>query len=301
LDTGIIFDFKKFSIHDGPGIRTTVFLKGCPLNCVWCHNPEGISPYPEIHFWESRCIACGDCVEACPNEAIAFVEGLRVWQRDQCTRCGACGVVCPAEAVQLVGKTMTVSEVIAEIEKDVVCYDQSGGGVTFSGGEPLAQPEFLKSSLQACKERYIHTAVDTSGLASPEHFRQILPFTDLFLFDIKLIDEKRHIEYTGVSNKLIHSNLRELAQTDTNISVRIPIIPSINADAENIRQTGAYLASLGSIRHIDILPYHNIASDKYRRSGSEYTIAEIQPPSAEQMGQIARQLESYGLCVTIGG
>ncbi|MFH1634645.1 MAG: glycyl-radical enzyme activating protein [Chloroflexota bacterium] len=299
--TGIIFDIKKFSIHDGPGIRTTVFLKGCPLKCVWCHNPEGISPHPDIHFWEQRCIACGDCAEVCPNEAVSFVEGKRVWKRDQCARCGACAEACSAEAVQLVGKTMSVPEVMTAIEKDVICYDQSGGGVTFSGGEPLAQPEFLKSLLQACKERYIHTAVDTSGLASPGHFRQILPFTDLFLFDIKLIDEKRHIRYMGVSNKLIHINLRELAQTGKNIIVRIPIIPGINADAENIRQTGEYLASLGSIHQVDILPYHHIAADKYRRMGNEYTIAEIQPPSDEQMEHIARQLSEWGFEVTMGG
>lgn len=299
--SGIIFDIKKFSIHDGPGIRTTIFLKGCPLQCAWCHNPEGISPNPEIHLWEQRCIACGDCVEVCPNSAVSLQEGLRLWDREICTRCGRCAGICPAETVQLVGETMSVTQVLGEIKKDVIYYDQSGGGATFSGGEPLNQTRFLKALLEKCQELEIHTAVDTSGLSPWKNYQEIIPFTDLFLFDLKLMDDHRHKQFTGVSNRLILENLKKLKDVGKQIVVRVPVIPGINDHPENIAETSNFLTSLGGIQNIDILPYHRIASDKYRRMESEYPLKDIQPPSADEMEMIASQFRTDGFTVTIGG
>ncbi len=299
--TGIIFDIKKFSIHDGPGIRTTIFLKGCPLQCAWCHNPEGISPNPEIHLWEQRCIACGECAEICPNSAVTFQDGLRLWDREICTRCGRCADICPAETVQLIGKTKNVPEIMAEVEKDIIYYDQSGGGVTFSGGEPLHQTRFLKALLQKCKKLEIHTAVDTCGLSPWENFQEIIPFTDLFLFDIKLMNTDQHKEFTGASNKSILENLVRLIADGKKVVVRVPIIPGINDNPENIAETSTFLTSVRGIKHIDILPYHRIASDKYRRMENEYSLKEIQPPSEEKMEIIASQFRTDGFTVTIGG
>ncbi len=300
-NSGIVFDIKKFSIHDGPGIRTTIFLKGCPLQCAWCHNPEGISPLPEIHLWEQRCIACGECVDACPESAVSFQGDLRLWDREICTRCGRCAGICPAETVQLIGKSMSIPEVIAEIEKDNIYYDQSGGGVTFSGGEPLNQTSFLNALLKKCKELKIHTAVDTSGLSPWKNYQEIIPFTDLFLFDLKIMDDDRHKEFTGASNRLILDNLEKLIEAGKYIVVRVPVIPGINDHPENIAETSTFLSSLGGIQNIDILPYHRIASDKYRRMESEYQLKEIQPPSSEEMETIANQFRTAGFTVTIGG
>jgi pyruvate formate lyase activating enzyme len=299
--SGTVFDIKKFSIHDGPGIRTTVFLKGCPLSCVWCHNPEGISPSPEIHHWDNRCIACGDCAAVCPQNAITFVDGKRRWETQLCVQCGACAVVCPAEAVQRIGDRMTVSDVLSEIEKDALYYDQSGGGVTFSGGEPLNQIRFLIALLQACKAVGIHTAVDTCGFAAAESIRKIIPVTDLFLYDLKFIDTEKHQRYTGVSNDQILDNLRQLAASAQEIIVRIPVIPGINDDPGNISDTGAFLASLENIQRVDLLPYHNIASDKYARKQSVYSTRDIEPPPDAHLASIAEELGRYGLSVTVGG
>ena len=299
--TGIVFDIKKFSIHDGPGIRTTIFLKGCPLQCAWCHNPEGISPKPEIQIWGQRCITCGDCVEVCPNSAVSFQGEFRLWDQEICIQCGQCAISCPAESVQLVGKTMNVADVMAEIERDVICYDQSGGGVTFSGGEPLNQIRFLKALLRSSKDHQIHTAVDTSGLSSWQNYQEILPYTDLFLFDLKLMDEARHKDYTGVSNQLVVDNLAKLAQSGKKIIIRIPVIPGINDHKGNIQQTSALLTSLGTIQQIDILPYHRIAQDKYRRMKNEYALEDIHPPGEVEMQTIASQLRADGFAVTIGG
>jgi pyruvate formate lyase activating enzyme len=299
--TGIVFDIKKFSIHDGPGIRTTVFLKGCPLHCSWCHNPEGISPSSEIQYWDKRCIGCQECVEACEHQAIAFVDEQRVHYPDLCQGCGACAQACPAEAIELIGSIMTVSEVIEAIEKDVIYYDQSGGGASFSGGEPLLQTEFLRAVLKACKDHDIHTVVDTSGYVSFNNFSKIRPLVDLFLYDIKLMDTDRHIQYTGVPNQLILENMRELVKTGAQVTARIPIIPWINDDMDNIRQTGEFLRSLGSLQEVNLLPYHRAATHKYQRLGSNYLLPEVLPPSDSQMSRIAWELDNYGLSVKIGG
>lgn len=299
--SGIVFDIKKFSIHDGPGIRTTVFLKGCPLHCSWCHNPEGISPLPEIHFWEKRCINCHDCVNTCEHQAISFVNGERVHHPGICQGCGACAEACPTEATELVGTRMTVSEVICEIEQDIICYDQSGGGATFSGGEPLLQIDFLEALLAACNDRGIHTVVDTSGHVHFQNIRRIQSLVDLFLYDIKIMDASQHYQSTGVPNHRILENLRKLVKTGSQVIVRIPIIPGVNDEVENIQQTGEFLAALESIHQVNILPYHRAAMDKYQRMDTDYLMGEVLPPTVDQMKAIAEQLGSFGISVSIGG
>lgn len=298
---GTIFDVKKFSIHDGPGIRTTIFLKGCPLSCLWCHNPESQSTKPELHYFENRCILCGDCADACQNNALSFVDGIRLWDSNLCQLCGDCTEACPTEAIQLVGISVSVDEVMTEIEKDVLYYDQSGGGVTFSGGEPLQQIDFLAALLQRCKEHEIHTAVDTSGLAAWERFERILPYTDIFLYDLKLMDDEKHRQFTGVSNRLILENLQKLTEAGAKVSVRIPIVPNINDDEENIRATREFIAALGTIQQVDLLPYHNIASDKYHRMAHEYALEDVKTPSNERMKNLAARFEKNGVRVKIGG
>jgi len=298
LITGTIFDVKKFSIHDGPGIRTTIFFKGCPLACLWCHNPESQSREPELIFWESRCIKCGACREACGPGAIA--ADLTV-NAEKCTLCGDCVAACYAEAREMVGQKMTAAQVMAEIERDVPFYDESEGGVTFSGGEPLAQPDFLLSLLQACQERDIHTAVDTCGFAPWPVLDTIRKYVDLFLYDLKLMDEAQHRRFTGASNELIFSNLRALSERGHNIFLRVPIVPGVNDSDEHVRRMGAFAAALPHLKQVDVLPYHHIAAEKYQRLGKPYELPASHPPSDERMAKIVQILQEFGLQVKIGG
>ena len=299
--TGIVFDIKKFSLHDGPGIRTTIFLKGCPLQCQWCHNPEGISYQREIQFFSNRCICCGDCVEACPNQALSFNGNQRIHDPYQCCACGACADVCPAEAASLVGTQLTVAEVMTEIKRDLIYYDQSGGGATFSGGEPLGQIEFLVGLLQACNDSGIHTTVDTCGHVPYDRIERVRPLVDLFLYDIKLMDPDGHLRYTGVPNHRILENIQTLSNTNSRVIVRIPIIPGVNDDRQNLEQTGRLLASLKTIPEVSILPYHGAAAEKYHRMKTPYHLTALIPPSDSHLIEIAERLERYGLLVTIGG
>ncbi|MBN1317874.1 MAG: glycyl-radical enzyme activating protein [Anaerolineales bacterium] len=289
---GIVFDIKRFAVHDGPGIRTTIYLKGCPLSCIWCHNPEGQSPVPELVFREKRCIHCGACLQVCPQDADMFAE--------HCVRCGRCVEVCPTGAREQIGRWMANWEIIDEIEKDIAFFDESGGGVTFSGGEPFGQPEALGVLLRACKEREIHTTVDTSGLVAPQILAGMIPYIDLFLYDLKLMDDDAHRQYTGVSNRLILENLRFLSKSGKRIIVRVPIIPGITDHLDNLEKIGSFLADLDSIRQVDILRYHQMAAEKYCRLRKEYKF-NANPPSAGQMEYIANILKGYGLTVTIGG
>lgn len=299
--TGLIFDIKKFSIHDGPGIRTTVFFKGCPLNCWWCHNPESQAPEPELVFRASRCIRCGACQAVCVQGAISMDGEVVSTDREKCTLCGACVQACYAEAREIVGREMTVAQVMAEIERDIAFYDESDGGATFSGGEPLMQRDFLLALLRACKEKEIHTAVDTCGFATWEAFDSIREHVDLFLYDLKLMDEARHLKFTGVSNESILWDLRALSKRGHNIDLCVPIIPGINDDDENIRRTGAFAAALPRLNRVDILPYHHAAAEKYNRLNKVYVLPEICPPSDERMAEVAQILRGFGLQVKMGG
>jgi pyruvate formate lyase activating enzyme len=298
--TGTVFRIARYAVHDGPGIRTTVFLKGCPLRCWWCHSPESQSPGPELIVRTERCLKCGTCLPACPHDAIEPEGDLFATDRDMCEACGTCVRACPSGAREMAGTEFTVDRLMAEIEKDVVFFDESGGGVTFSGGEPLMQPDFLDEMLRRCQAVRIHTAVDTCGLADSEALLRISPNTDLFLFDLKLIDEGRHREVTGASNQRILENLRMLAALRGNIRIRFPLIPGINDHPENVRALGALVSSLGLTR-VDVLPYHRAGIAKYVRLDSEYRLPDTQPPSSAEVADVVAMLEEHGLRVQVGG
>lgn len=300
MTQGITFNIQKYSIHDGPGIRTTVFLKGCPLGCWWCHNPESQKAKQDVIFWPDKCIACRDCEKVCSEGAISFNEKGLYHDESKCRLCEKCTEVCPSEALELIGNKRSLDDVMKEVEKDMIFYEESGGGVTFSGGEPLVQIDFLDSLLTASKQKGLHTAVDTSGYTSWENVERIKDKVDLFLYDIKHMDDEKHRLYTGVSNELILDNLKKLAMDGKRIWVRIPIIPGINDDDLNIKRTCEYIASL-NLRDIFILPYHNIAMDKYKRLDMEYRIPDIPAPKDELMEKIADTFKGYGLNVKIGG
>jgi pyruvate formate lyase activating enzyme len=298
---GLIFDIRKFSLHDGPGIRTTVFFKGCPLSCWWCHNPESQSAGREVMLWEARCVRCGECAKACPIEAIDAEEGRFVTDREVCIVCQQCMDACASEARALVGEKFTVDQVMEQIERDVAFFEESGGGVTFSGGEPMVQRSFLRELLMACKAKEIHTAVDTSGYTPWEALHSIMPYTDLFLYDIKLFEDSRHRHYTGVPNGLILHNLQALANHGARIWVRVPVIPGINDDAENLEAIAQFVSGLPAVERIDLLPYHGSAAGKYARLGKEYLMPETSTPTADRMTEISGLMEKYRLQVTIGG
>jgi pyruvate formate lyase activating enzyme len=301
MQTGEIFDIKKFAIHDGPGIRTTVFFKGCPLSCWWCHNPESLGTAPQRLYHRERCIGCQECLAACSNGAIRVFDGQLLWTAENCRCCRSCERACPAEAVEFVGRTMTVDQVVAEITKDTLFYDQSDGGVTISGGEPLMQPSFLMQLLDACGGRGIHRTVDTSGHADTQILLETAARTDLFLYDLKHMDPEKHFIYTGVSNEMILTNLKQLSHQGARIIIRFPVIPGINADEENIGRTGALAASLSGVIGINILPYHCAADAKYRNLDLQNKAAGLQRPSEDVIATVARQLASYDLEVKIGG
>lgn len=293
--TGTIFDLMRFSTRDGPGIRTTVFLKGCPLACLWCHNPESQHTRTEMMLRPNLCIGCMECISACKTGCISNQNGVIITDQFTCTLCEACVEVCMAEARELVGRKMSVDEVMTEVRKDRAFYEQSGGGVTFSGGEPLMQNEFTLAALQACKAEEIHTAIDTSGYAPWEIFEDVLPHIDLFLYDLKTIDDAVHIRTTGVSNTLILSNLVELSRRGANIRVRVPIIPGINDDPKTNEGLGEFLASLPHPVEVELLPYHSSGAEKYCRLNRPYALEGTEPPSSETMQAISQILRKHGL------
>lgn len=297
--TGIIFDIARYSTHDGPGIRTTVFFKGCPLRCVWCHSPEGQSPAPQLVFRPDRCIHCFSCIEVCPHHAIALIDGSPMVLGDRCEFSGECVRICQSGAREIAGKKITVGDLMQEIEKDTIFYDESSGGITFSGGEPFMQPAFLRSLLELCKERRIHTAVETCGFVDSAILLDISPHPDLYLYDLKIIDDGKHRSLTGVSNKKILENLRKLSRSHGHITIRFPVIPGVNDSDQDISQFGEFVSSI-EVDGVDILPYHKLGMEKYKRLGVRYRLAEIQPPTSEEMTGIAETLRGFGLSVRIG-
>ncbi len=298
-DIGTIFNFQHFSIHDGPGIRTTVFFKGCNLRCFWCHNPEAAIIKPEIQFFPEKCIACGACVEVCP-EGAQFLEGSRrMYARDKCQLGFRCVEECFTGALYQIGREYRLDEVLAEIERDRQYYQFSGGGVTFSGGEPLLQKDFLRSLLTACRERGIHCAVDTAGNLPWEVFQEVTPLADLFLFDVKAFDEETHRRATGVGNRRILSNLVRLAESGSQIWIRIPVIPGVNDNAEEMEKIASFLEPLPGIQWVELLPFHTLGAEKYASLGREYPATGVTPPGKERMIDFQAVLLARGLSARV--
>ena len=276
-----------------------MFLKGCPLRCAWCHNPEGLAAEPEPVLRSDRCLRCGGCVDACAHGAVTWVEEAPATDRQLCVRCGNCVDACPTGARELAGRTLTVNEVLAEVERDRPFFLESQGGMTVSGGEPLQQPEFLLALLREARARDLHTALDTSGYAPWETLERVRPFVDLFLYDLKLVDDARHRRYTGVSNAPILANLRALAAAGHRIVLRMPVLPGVNDDDDNVRGAAVLAAGLAGLERVALLPYHPLGADKYPRVGRAEPPA-FRTPSPVRMQEIAAILRGHGLTVGTG-
>lgn len=292
---GLIFDIKRYAIHDGPGIRTTVFLKGCPARCLWCANPESQSFAPEVAFLESECIGCGRCLETCPNGAISMVEGHRFLDRASCTACGKCVEACPAEALELMGREVTAESLYEEISSDRPFWERSGGGLTLSGGEPLAQGGFALNFLKKCKEHHVHTAIETCLHAPKEVLESIAPYLDYVLCDMKVMDDEKHRRYTGVGNGLIKENLAFLLERPGDVLVRMPLIPGVNDDEENLTALAAFINGHRPGAKLELLAYHRLGEGKYARLGRDYEMPETIPPTKEEVEQAEEFLTRHGL------
>ncbi len=298
----LVFDIKRYAINDGPGIRVTIFLKGCPLACRWCHNPESVSPQVQKMYSAGKCIGCGECVKVCPVQACELTPDGIVTNAELCEVCGRCAEVCPAKATEMSGRFETVADLLKVIEGERPFFEESGGGVTFSGGEPLLYPKFLAEILDACADMNIHRTVDTSGLASLNTLLEIAKRTDLFLYDLKLMDSVRHQEWTGAGNKRILKNLQALAATGADIQIRVPLIKGVNTDSENIEATAIFVAALPGIKKpVSLLPYHDVAKGKAAKLGQAFEPGAMTEPGSEDLQRIVAQFAAHGLEATVGG
>jgi len=308
----LITNIQKFAVNDGPGIRTNVFLKGCPLRCEWCHNPETFHPYPEIYYKRRMCVQCGACLDVCPENAInppippedsqSEDSTYEKIIRDKCTRCMKCVDACQFEALEIVGKPMSVEEILDEVEQDRLFYDNSGGGMTLSGGEPTAYPDFSIKILKAARDRGLHVCLDTNGFCEWKVLEELLKYVDIVLYDLKHIDPGKHKEKTGVSNELILENLARLTETGLEIWVRIPVVPGYNDSIEFHKQAAEFLAGLpGKIERLDLLPFHNYCEQEYKWLGIDWTLRDILPLDPVFLEIPAEIYREKGLKTTIGG
>jgi len=292
---GIVFNIQKFSLHDGPGIRTTIFLKGCPLSCIWCFNPESQNSIREIGFNEQKCIDCRRCYTACESNALILKKNKRFFYKKKCNLCGKCINNCPTNALVMFGKEYSVEEIIKEIKKDIHFYKGSSGGVTLSGGEPFMQPRFALEILKKCKRTNIHTAVETCGYTNWRNIKEISKYLDLFLFDLKTMDSEKHKEATGKSNKLILDNLVKLSGLDKPIVIRIPLIPDFNNNAYNMERTAKFLKKLNNIKYVELMPYRRLGINKYKMLNREYGLNYVKTPSEEKIKYFYNIFTSNGI------
>lgn len=300
LPTGLLMDVKRFAVHDGPGVRTTLFLKGCSLRCLWCHNPEGISPRPETAYYAHKCMNCGECARVCPSGAQRMDAGGRhVFEREMCVACGACEGACLGEAMKLFGRTVTVGEAEAIALEDRAFYDHSGGGVTVSGGEPLLQADFVRALFERLKEQGVHTAADTCGNVPWAAFESVLPFTDLFLFDVKHIDSDAHRALTGAGNERILDNLRRLSDAGARIEIRMPLVPGANDGMDTLERIGALLGGL-NVETMRVLPYHALARSKYAALGKPDTMPDVPSPDDGAIARAVTALRAHGVNAVSG-
>jgi pyruvate formate lyase activating enzyme len=298
--SGIVFDVQRCSFHDGPGIRTTVFFKGCPLRCRWCHNPEGISSALEIVHAPARCLGCGSCRDACPRPEGPLARGRRLGD-DGCSACARCAEACPSGARRIAGRTASVGGLLAEIRRDLSVFEESGGGVTFSGGEPMAQAAFLRACLDACRSAGVSTAVETCGFAAREVAVSVAERADLLLWDVKHLDPERHRELTGVPLEPILANLRAIAEVGTPVWLRVPVVPGLNDGEDDLRAVARLAAAHPCVRRVSLLPYHRSGASKLSRLGRDDVLAGVTTPTAERMQELAALFAGTGRETTIGG
>jgi pyruvate formate lyase activating enzyme len=296
---GLIFDIQRFSLHDGPGIRSTVFLKGCPLSCLWCHNPESLDPRREVFYDKDSCINCLECLSSCGKEALSISGDVLHFDKAKCDACGDCTHICPTDALVMIGREMAATDVASIIMRDKVFYDTSKGGVTISGGEPMMQANFVAALVQELRQMDISVALDTCGYAPFSDYEKILAYVDIILFDLKSVDDVKHMEFTKRSNRLIKDNFKRLINLGRRVFVRVPLIPGFNDDADSIKELSAFIKSCGTPEEVDILPFNMLAKQKYLKFGIDYRFNRHEQVSQNRIEEAARIFTNDGFKVSV--